>query len=209
MADTPPPDTAAEIRGCATSQRSLAEFLVGLDPVDAGMPSRLPGWTVGHVLTHLARNADGHREMFAGRPMYEGGMDGRAAGIEAGADRPWGELVEDVVSAGAALEVVWGEVADWDLVATWPERPFAKLPFLRWREVEIHRADLGLGYQFTDMPAEYVRRELRAMEMQWKARQPMGMTTLPPEALALDPSTRLAWLTGRMEIDGLPAAGVF
>lgn len=209
MDAAPPADIASEIAGCTASHRSLVEFLRGLDPVDPATPSRLPDWTVGHVLTHLARNADGHREMFAGRPMYAGGMEGRQADIAAGAGRPWGELVVDVEAACAELEAVWPRVADWDAVAVWPERPFALLPFLRWREVEIHRADLGLGYGFTDMPGEYVRRELRALEMQWKARRPMGMTTLPAQALALDPPTRLAWLAGRVEIDGLAPAGVF
>ena len=28
---------------------------------------------------------------------------------------------------------------------------------MRWREVEVHRADLGLGYDRSDWPAEYVR----------------------------------------------------
>ena len=36
-------------------QRGLA----GLDDAGARSASLLPGWTVGHVLTHLARNADG------------------------------------------------------------------------------------------------------------------------------------------------------
>lgn len=209
MQASPPPDTAADIEGCVAAQRALVEFLRGHDPVDPSTPSRLPSWTVGHVLTHLARNADGHREMFAGRPMYANGFEGREADIEAGASRSWHELVDDVVSACDALEAVWPEVADWDAVAVWPERPFALLPFLRWREVEIHRADLGLGYEFADMPSGYVRRELRMLEMQWKARQPMGMTSLPERALRLDPPTRLAWLTGRVEIDGLAPAGVF
>jgi maleylpyruvate isomerase len=31
-----------------------------IDDTTAWQPSRLPGWTVGHVVTHLARNADGH-----------------------------------------------------------------------------------------------------------------------------------------------------
>ncbi|TDB70584.1 maleylpyruvate isomerase N-terminal domain-containing protein, partial [Micromonospora sp. KC721] len=30
-----------------------------LDAQAVGAPSLLPGWTRGHVLTHLARNADG------------------------------------------------------------------------------------------------------------------------------------------------------
>lgn len=41
-----------------------------------------------------------------------------------------------------------------------------------------------------------------------QARRPMGMTTLPEPALAVDRPTRLAWFMGRAEIDGLDPAGV-
>ena len=80
--------------------------------------------------------------------------------------------------------------------------------FLRWREVEVHRADLGLGYGPDDWPAEYVRTELVGLEMRWNARRPMGLTGLPPAALAAPEPHRLAWLLGRAEIDGLDPAGV-
>jgi maleylpyruvate isomerase len=72
----------------------------------------------------------------------------------------------------------------------------------------VHRADLGLGYGFADMPSEYVRRDLRVMGMLWQARRPMGMTSLPEPALAADPPTRLAWLMGRAAIDGVERAGL-
>ena len=71
------------------------------------------------------------------------------------------------------------------------------------------KVDLDLGYGFTDMPGDYVRRDLRLMGMFWTARQPMGMTALPEAALALAPAIRLAWLMGRVEIDGLAPANVF
>ena len=83
------------------------------------------------------------------------------------------------------------------------------LPARRWRETEVHHADLGLGYTFADMPADFVRPELRRMEMQWQARQPMGLTTLPEAVLHRPPHERLAWLMGRLEIDGVAPAGVF
>ncbi len=81
--------------------------------------------------------------------------------------------------------------------------------FARWREVEVHRADLGLGYGPEDWPGEYVREDLGVMEMRWNARRPMGMTGLPDAALKAPPHTRLAWLLGRAEIDGLDPAGIF
>ena len=44
--------------------------------------------------------------------------------------------------------------------------------------------------------------------MRWNARRPMGMTGLPPAALALPPPRRLAWLLGRIDVPGLDPAGV-
>jgi hypothetical protein len=40
--------------------------------------------------------------------------------------------------------------------------------------------------------------------MTWRATHPMGMTGLPQAALALPPAQRLAWLLGRVEVEGLP-----
>jgi len=40
------------------SHARLRATLAGLTDADARGPSLLPGWSVGHVLTHLARNAD-------------------------------------------------------------------------------------------------------------------------------------------------------
>ena len=72
----------------------------------------------------------------------------------------------------------------------------------------MHRADLGLGYGPDDWPGEFVREDLGLMEMRWNARRPMGMTGLPEAAKRLPPHTRLAWLLGRIEIDGLEPAGI-
>ena len=48
-----------------------------------------------------------------------------------------------------------------------------------------------------------MRLELRRMEMLWNARQPMGLTALPAAALHRPPPERLAWLMGRISIDGV------
>lgn len=201
---------AAEIASCVSSHARLAEFLRALDPVDPAMPSLLPDWTVGHVLTHIARNADGHLDMLAGRPQYPS-VASRNADIEAGSTRSWSEIVVDVERTSAAVDDAYATRTDWSGTATMVagERPLALLPLLRQREVEVHWADLGLGYGFDDMPADYLRKDLRLMEMMWRARRPMGMTPLPDAALALAPATRLAWMMGRAEVEGLEPAGLF
>lgn len=195
----------------------LIERLTGLTDAQARLPSLLPDWSVGHVLTHIARNADAFRGMVeaAGRgessPMYPGGMAQRNGDIDAGAGRPAAELVADVVTSVAALASAWDALDDdaWQrgagVVVTGPI-PIREVPVRRWREVAVHHADLGLGYAWSDWPSDYVRIDLGRMTNQWASRRPMGMTTLPPDALRLPDAQRLAWLLGRVDIDGLDPA---
>ena len=75
-----------------------------LDPGSIGDPSLCPGWTRGHVLTHIARNADAllglvtNATTGSSTPMYAS-PDARDADIEAGAGRPLAEQVADLESS--------------------------------------------------------------------------------------------------------------
>src|SRR5215216_1668011 len=170
-------------------------MLVELDErgvLDPATPSLLPRWTVGHVLTHLARNAESMTHVLDASERgeiverYVGGTAGRDAGIEAGAGRPAGEQVADVRSTIGRLDAALAAHTRWDgrsIEMRGDTISVAELVVLRWREVEVHRADLGLGYGPADWPHEYVRTDLVQMEMRWNARRPMGLTGLPPEAL--------------------------
>jgi maleylpyruvate isomerase len=149
--------------------------------------------------------------MLAGRPQYRRGVEGRNADIEIGSRRSWEALVDDIEATCAELESGWTAVTDWSGTATTVigDRPKQLLPLLRQREVEIHRVDLGLGYEFADMPSGYISKDLRLWEMVWRARKPMGLTPLPPAVLAVPPGERLAWMVGRNEIEGVEPAGLF
>jgi maleylpyruvate isomerase len=200
--------------GVRASHIRLSSTLDSLDDDTVRAPSLLPRWTVGHVLTHLARNAEGQERALLGAlrgevvARYPGGSTQRDADIERGSGRPVDVLVADVRGTSARLETTWDDMTDlaWDGHTTFEglER-VDSLPFARWREVEVHHADLGLGYTSDDWPAGYVRRDLAAKTMAWRARMPMGLTELPAATLALSPAKRLAWLLGRREVDGLPA----
>lgn len=204
-------DIERDVSSCVRSEEALVTALAAMPEPDPASPSRLPGWSIGHVMTHIARNADGVLSVFAGQHQYPHGLDGRNADIETGATRSWNELVDDVVSRSRAVVAAMTERTDWSgTVQMLPgERALAQVPLLRQREVEVHRTDLGLGYEFVDMPTDYIRRDLRVMGMVWTARKPMGLTTLPDAALALDPATRLAWMMGRVEVPDLEPAGLF
>jgi maleylpyruvate isomerase len=139
----------------------------------ARKPSALPGWTRGHVLTHLARNADAHWTMNNSAldetlvPMYEGGREARNRAIEEQSSRSAAELVDDVRSSATRLGSLWHQLADveWDL-ATQPGGPGAATRSIRdgiasrWREVEVHHADLDLGYTSANWSPAYIAMDL-------------------------------------------------
>jgi maleylpyruvate isomerase len=78
-------DLQATIEGCTAAHRRLQQMVATVDDDVARQASRLPDWTVGHVLTHLARNAESHVRMLdgalAGRPseQYPGARNSAAA----------------------------------------------------------------------------------------------------------------------------------
>lgn len=184
--------------------------------LDTAAASRLPGWTRGHVLAHLINSGDGHVSMFEAAAdgriahQYPGGPEARAADIEDGSSRSADDLVAALRRSIWRLEGAWAN-SRWEGrgIAPAGEVPVRDLPFLRLREVAVHHVDLDIGATFEDLPADYLRLELRRMEMLWRARQPMGLTPLPAAALAVAPATRLAWLMGRTEVDGLGPAGIY
>jgi maleylpyruvate isomerase len=165
------PKLRADIDGCRMAQQRLLATLATVTDDSARRPSRLPGWTVGHVLAHLARNADSHVRRIEGAARHEvvdqypGGADGRAAEIEAGAGRPAAELVEDVRATAAAVDAAFESLPDdaWGRATRAVSGvllPAEALPFSRWREVEIHHVDLGLGFECEDWSEGFVAGEL-------------------------------------------------
>jgi maleylpyruvate isomerase len=204
-------DEQATIDGLDRSQRVLDEHLASVEELDPSAPSLLPGWTLAHVLTHIARNADSILRMLSGLPQYWMGSESRTSDIELGSRRSWPELVDDVATTSAAVTLAMRQVANWGgtVQGITGERPKQMLPALRRREVELHRIDLGIGYGFADLPHDFVRTDSHLLEMLWKARQPMGLTPLPESVLAVPEYQRLAWLSGRLQIDGVGPARVF
>ncbi len=212
-----------DLAGCTASHQRVLTAVEGLTDDQARRPSLLPGWTVGHVLTHLARNADSLVRVLEGAErgevltQYEGGPEGRKADIEAGAGRDAATLVADLRDSIARLEHTWSVMTSkgWQGRAMMAsgERPTDALPYARWVESEVHHVDLGPvvgdGYTFADVPSDFVGLEVRRLSASWASRQPMGLTDLPPAALRLPPHSRLAWLLGRLDVDGLAPAAIF
>lgn len=202
----------ADLRWVADATRRFLDVVEDLTGDDVGAASLLPGWTVGHILTHVARNADSHirRSAAAMRgeviDQYPGGFKGRAAEIEAGACRSAAAITDDVRSTAAALAKTWELVAG----SAWlrptrdvsgRERPLNELPARRWQELEVHVVDLGAGPTYRDWPDDFVAVWLPRLEAELPDRL---ATKERPEVSTLDERERLAWLYGRSAEPGLP-----
>jgi maleylpyruvate isomerase len=180
------------IEGCLAAQASLEADLLGLDDATARSPSLLPEWSVGHVLTHIARNADSVVWRLEGasvgevRDQYPGGLEQRRDEIEAGSGRPAHELVADVRASSAAVARVVRSLPDhaWDAptrTARGVVEPSRDAVFSRWREVVVHHGDLGLG----PVPSP------PALVATWLERE------LPRLGERTDAAALLAWTIGR------------
>jgi maleylpyruvate isomerase len=165
------PKPKDDIDATAAAHARLHARLAGLTDELARRPSQLPGWSVGHVVTHLARNADSVVRRLDGAAdgrlvtQYEGGREGRAREIETGAGRPAADLVADLHAADTALELRYAALADevWErpvLDNRGTEIAIGDMVFHRWREVETHHVDLGLGYSVAEWPDPMVARWL-------------------------------------------------
>ncbi|TDO37601.1 maleylpyruvate isomerase family mycothiol-dependent enzyme [Paractinoplanes brasiliensis] len=195
----------------------LLRSVADLDPAAVGAPSLLPGWTAGHVLTHVARNADALTNLLTWArtgvetPPYAS-REARDAAIEEGAGRPLREQVEDIraaherfADAGAAMPA-----EAWAFPLPTLGQSAAAVPWTRLREVTVHHVDLGLGYTPADWPEAFALRLLREVAAgagdDWPAMhlRPYGIDHVlaigdAPEPPVVGGPTKsiAAWLTGR------------
>lgn len=213
-------------------QRRLEEAIAGFAPDAVYAPSALPGWTRGHLITHLARNADALVNLLdwartgIPTPMYSS-PDQRNSDIDAGAGRGLAEQAADLresarrfADAAAALP---GE--SWSArvkTAQGRDIPAAEVPWMRVREVWIHLIDLDAGAGVEVLPEDLSARLVRevaawmspkverAVELRPEGRDAVlvGTPGAEPAAVVSGPVQRIAgWLTGRADVSGMRCEG--
>ena len=228
-------DTEIALAQLGESTDRLLATADALTDAQVAAPSRLPGWTRGHVLTHLARNADGFRNLLSWAatgdetPMYPS-EEARARGVEEGAARSAAEIAADLHKSAAALAAAAQDLPAraWDaLVArrgdTFPAR---QIPPRRLAELEIHHVNLGAGYRPADWPASFVAANLDRVGRDFAGRAdapaclacpdgldavyPIGPLSPGPASqvtVSGPPAALLAWLIGRDDGAGLRVTG--
>jgi maleylpyruvate isomerase len=213
----------------------LLETIHNLTDETVRAPSLCPGWSRAHVLTHIARNADGLRDVLraaanGGDGAFYESQAARDADIEAGAGRTAAELEADVeTSADHLLEAI-AETPQEALEVKVPRLRVVDDPArqvmisgratigLRLREVILHHCDLDAGYTLADAPAAWVTGEI-AYSTRRFADGPAVVLDAggagswrygPDDADAVTvggaPAALLGWITGRGPRDGLTSS---
>ena len=169
---TPAPSAApaagsrTELEGLRTllavsTQRLLGDTIAVTDEDWRG-PSRLPGWSRGHVATHLARQADALRRVTEGartgeRQAMYASSEQRDAEIAAGADRSGLDLQIDLDTTAGHLGDAFDTLEELDAWDTEVELhgglrcPARLLPLARLLEVVLHHVDLDVGLDMGDV----------------------------------------------------------
>ncbi|MFD3522934.1 maleylpyruvate isomerase family mycothiol-dependent enzyme [Streptomyces sp. NPDC058653] len=192
-------DHVRDLESLHEATERLLTAAAGLDNASLGQPSRLPGWSRGHVLAHLARNGDALVNVLEGRPMYPDDVT-RDTDIARDAPRPLDVQVADVRATAEHFRRVAAVPADWARTVELRNGVTdvaARLPFRRLVEIELHHVDLNIGRELEDLPDDFTDREIDFLTERFA-----GHPDVPPLALT-SPGGR-TWRTGRA--DGAPAA---
>lgn len=197
-------------------------------------PSSLPGWTRGHVATHLARNADalGRLATWAltgeQQSMYASD-DARDAEITSGAGRSGMELQVDLDTSAGNLGTVFEAI---EQAGRWNEKvklrggevvPVALLPLSRLSEVVVHHVDLDIGFTCDDLSEDMAlwllqwcghrlarRGDFPPLTLQPTGSEPVQIGpdagSTPRTEVSGAPGPLVGWLTSRRSADGLTGA---
>ncbi|MFE7076987.1 maleylpyruvate isomerase family mycothiol-dependent enzyme [Streptomyces sp. NPDC057620] len=221
-------DHVRDLASVRDATERLLTAVAALDNADVTEPSRLPGWSRGHVLAHLARNADALVNVLEGRPMYSSGQ-ARDAEIERDAPRPLKAQLVDLRDSAARFQESGAAPADWSRTVELRNGvtdSAARVPFRRWIEVELHHVDLGIGYELEDLPEEFTVREIAFLADRfaghpevpstrvtdgtraWSTgRDPEDAGDAPEVTVTGPPPVLLGWLAGRREGSAPSAEG--
>lgn len=195
--------------------QALLATVATLTDDDLGADSLCTGWTRGHVLSHIARNADGLTTMLraaldgTGETMYAS-VEQRELDIEAGARRPMVDQLADIASSAAtldgALRRLRPEHADLQVERTpgGQRVRIGNVPAMRLREVVYHHADLAAGFGFEDLEPALLHRFTKLEITLWDDAARSGTAT-GVQLRADDGSTWTAGDGGQL-IEGSPGA---
>lgn len=163
-------DRTVLIRHIDETTGRLLETVAGLSNTELRADSLCPGWSRGHVLTHVARSGDALSNLLAWArtsvetPAYDS-QEARDADIEAGSGRGPAELLTDLRATASrfAAEVTAMPDNAWQFelrIMTFRPFPAEQVLTRRLAEIVLHHTDLDIGFTESDWPRYYAELEL-------------------------------------------------
>jgi maleylpyruvate isomerase len=219
----------------SSAHRHLGAFVSALSDDDLSQPSRLPDWSVGHVLAHLAMNARAFervaRQSSSGTPSYMyDSMEARTTDIAKHASIDASEMAQLIDDACTSMEQAWGELlsraggidhlAGHAATASGSaEFSLKEVLFRRVREVEVHSIDCGLrsrtiegwsdSFVSVDLPVQFATVSRRTTEPVHVIDEHGAHYATPAaehrDAVHVTRRQLLAWTLDRAQPPGLPA----
>jgi len=216
-----PADAIAALDEATVRLVAAVDTILDTGPNTFAAPSLLPDWTIGHVVSHLARNADGFRNVLDGLAVGElrtpyPSPEARVADIEAGAQRDTATIAADFATAVRRLA---------DQLAATPAQTWSATVDLgrggpttadvimaaRLGEVELHHHDLGADAGLELLDDAQALRLLQALLRSYVRTRAVGGMILQPDGaepiVIGDGGPRVAgsavdlagWLSGRRD----------
>ncbi|RSD22175.1 maleylpyruvate isomerase family mycothiol-dependent enzyme [Amycolatopsis eburnea] len=199
-----------------------ARVIGGLGEPELRAPSALPGWSRAHVLAHLARNADGLKNLLTWAdtgvetPMYPS-AEAREADIEASARHGAADILADFVASAGRFEQYAAGMADDAWAREARNRQGAPVTGavvarMRLSELTIHLADLDRGYDLDrvlgllgSLAEDVVQHAISSREAHLPAVRLVAggfewtMGAAPGATVSGSAGQLLAWLSGRSD----------
>jgi maleylpyruvate isomerase len=187
--------------------QSTVQTVDGLTDSQWAEPSVLPGWTRGHVIAHLTNHAEGLARAVRGLrvrrpvPIYDSN-EARDGGIERLA-RQRVDVIRELFLASVtdvydALRHITPSLRDLTVERTPGGQVVSaeELVLMRWREVEIHHADLDAGFTHQDWSPEFVDYFLPLVSFDRAEEVDLSLVHGAPASMAW-------WLAGRGNGEGI------
>ena len=216
----------SEFAGIAAASERLLAVLATVDADRFAEPSRLPDWTVGNVVAHIALNAEAFVRVADDRRndrvgvMYPHGVEGRNADIAALGDTTVAAIIERLRLAVDTFGAAWSSPVPEGPTCTavgFPEFDSSEVPLRRLREVEVHGLDTGLSglsfdtwsehFVMTDLPTQWAnigRRTGGPINVVDEDGNIWALGIANTEPFPVQRRELLAWVLDRHAIDSLP-----
>lgn len=190
------------------TQALVGSVLGGFLEIDLQFAPVVEGFTGGHVITHLSREADRMADALleaTGHPVPPPDAE-RQWAIDPGGLRPAAVLIEDFIESSTRLQAAMSGVHDWSSLSD----DVREVPARRLIQLVVHHADLqrsweSVSHEDAEVAVSWLSSVMAAevgdLRLVVRPDQPLASSASVDgeEVIAGDARALLAWASGRLD----------